>query len=73
MQHMVAVETGEVLPLAAGADGAGDGAAAAEESGVGTDKRRRENMRKMLYLFFLDFIFELTTTYYFWQGCNVCL
>lgn len=42
MQHMVAVETGEALPRAAGVDGVEDGVAVAVESCVGTDERKRE-------------------------------
>lgn len=43
MRHMVAVETGEVLPRAGGVDGVEDGVAVAVESFVGTDKRHRES------------------------------
>lgn len=38
---MVAVETGEVLPLAAEVDGVEDGGAVAVGSYVGTDKRKK--------------------------------
>ncbi len=42
MPHMVAAETGEELPQAAGVDGVEDGAAVAEESCVGTGEKKRE-------------------------------
>lgn len=42
MRHMVAVETGEALPRAAGVDGVEDGVAVAAESCAGTDERKRE-------------------------------
>lgn len=48
MQHTVAVETGEVLPRAAGVDGVEDGVAVAEESCVGTDERKRESKVKSI-------------------------
>lgn len=40
MQRTVAVETGEVLPLAAVVDGVEDGVAVGAESCVGTEKYR---------------------------------
>lgn len=42
MRRMVAVETGEVLPQAAGVDGVEDGVAVAEGSCVGTNERKEK-------------------------------
>lgn len=46
MQHMVAVETGEVLPLAAEVDGVDDGVAVAAESYADTEQKRKRQCVK---------------------------